>query len=99
MSRGRAELPRLHGAGGAPGSLYSCVSLPLLHKHPRTVHARRMPVVASPLGPPSARGEPSPAHLLVAARARSRATGDLAGIAVASNATFWTPLLLTLGAR
>ncbi len=58
-----------------------------------------MPRVALPLGPPSARGEPFPAHPLVAARARSRATGNLVGIAVASSATFWTPLLLALAAR
>ncbi len=92
------EPQRVRCAPGAAGYSSSCMSLLLSQVRLRTVHARRVPLEAPPLGPPSARGEPPPAHPLVAACAAHRATGNLVGIAVSSCATLWTPLRLAYAA-
>ncbi len=84
---------------GARGLLFSCDLLLPLPAHQGLVHARRLPWGAPPLGPPSERGVPVPASLLVAARAWLRATGNLFGVAVTSSSTAWTSMHLLLAAR
>ncbi len=91
-------LQRLPVAGGVAGWSCSCVLLLLLHWHLRKVHARRVPWVAPPLGPPSARGEPPPALHPVAAGVLPCATRNSTGVAIMSSATFWTPLHLAFAA-
>jgi hypothetical protein len=79
--------------------VFSCGLLLPSSAHQGLVHARRSPWGAPPLGPPSERGQPTPASLPVAARAWLRAARYLIGIAVTSSSTTWTSMRLLLAAR